>query len=159
MDKVKLYRRRFIPDEKILLKDDIIVSLDEDRLVTKWNVLTKRHDFTHGSSCYFLKKGWKISRFLDDKDRLVYWYCDIIEAEKNDEDNSYTLNDLLIDVIIYPDGRVQVVDVDEVSQALRENILSPELIAKALDRLDALLRVIYSGEFKEYSRYAEVENG
>jgi hypothetical protein len=29
MDKVKLYRRRFIPDEKILLKDDIIVSLDE----------------------------------------------------------------------------------------------------------------------------------
>lgn len=156
MDKIILYRRRFIPDEKILLKDDVVLSLDEDRLVTKWNVLTKRHDFTHGYSCYFLKKGWKISRFLDENDNLVYWYCDIIEAEK--DNNTYTINDLLIDVIIYPNGDVRVIDVDEVSRALREKILPVELVAKALDRLDALLKVIYSGEFSKYSSYAEVEN-
>jgi predicted RNA-binding protein associated with RNAse of E/G family len=156
MDKVKLYRRRFIPDEKILLKDDIIVSLDDEKVVTKWNVLTKRHDFTHGSSCYFIKNGWKISRFLDDNDNLVYWYCDIIETEYSKEDNSYTFNDLLIDVIIYPDKRVEVVDIDEVAQALREDIISKELVIKSLDRLNALLGVIYSGSFDKYSTFAEV---
>ncbi len=156
MDNVKLYRRRFIPDEKILLKDDVIVSLDNERLVTKWQVLTKRHDFSHGSSCYFLDKGWKISRFLDDNDKLVYWYCDIIEPEFDSEDNAYTLNDLLIDVIIYPDGRVQVVDVDEAAFALKENLIPQDLVIKALERLDGLLKVIYSGEFRLYAEFAEV---
>jgi predicted RNA-binding protein associated with RNAse of E/G family len=156
MDEVKLYRRRFIPDEKILLKDDVIISLDEKRVVTKWNVLTKRHDFTHGSSCYFIDKGWKISKFLDENDNLVYWYCDIIETERNEEENSYTFNDLLIDVIIHPDKRVEVVDIDEVAQALREDIISKELVIKALDRLNALLGVIYSGDFDKYSTFAEV---
>lgn len=155
-NKVKLYRRRFIPDEKILLKDDIIVSLDEERLVTKWNVLTKRHDFSHGTSCYFFKEGWKISRFLDDNDRLVYWYCDIIEPQYDKEDNSYTLNDLLIDVIIYPDGRVEVVDVDEAALALEKDIIPMELVIKALYRLDKLLRVIYGGSFEAYCSFAEV---
>ncbi len=156
MDNVKLYRRRFIPDEKILLKDDVIVSLDNERLVTKWQVLTKRHDFSHGSSCYFLDKGWKISRFLDDNDKLVYWYCDIIEPEFDSEDNAYTLNDLLIDVIVYPDGRVQVVDVDEAAFALKENLIPQDLVIKALERLDGLLKVIYSGEFRLYAEFAEV---
>lgn len=154
MTDIKLYRRRYIPDEKIFLKDDVIVSADEDRIVTKWQVLTKRHDFSHGSSCYFLKEGWKISRFLDDDNNLVYWYCDIIEPEI--EGNTITMNDLLIDVIIYPDDRVHVVDVDEVSTAIRESIIPVELVAKALDRLDALLKVIYGGKFDLYSVYAEV---
>ncbi len=155
-DRIKLYRRRFIPDEKILLKDDVIVSLNDDRLVTKWSVLTKRHDFTHGSSCCFLKNGWKISKFLDDNNKLVYWYCDIIEPEYNSEENSYTINDLLIDVIIYPDGRVEVVDVDEAALALRDNIMPKELVIKSLERLNALLQVIYSGRFELYSSFAEV---
>lgn len=155
-NKVKLYRRRFIPDEKILLKDDIIVSLDEERLVTKWNVLTKRHDFSHGTSCYFFKEGWKISRFLDDNDSLVYWYCDIIEPQYDKEDNSYTFNDLLIDVIIYPDGRVEVVDVDEAALALEKDIIPRELVIKALYRLDKLLKVIYGGGFEVYCSFAEV---
>lgn len=154
MDKATLYRRRFIPDEKILLNDDEIIHLDDEKVVTRWRVLTKRHDFTHGSSCYFIKKGWKISRFLDDNDNLVYWYCDIIDTDIDGD--TYTFNDLLIDVIIYPDKSVHVVDVDEVALALREKIISEELVIKSLERLDALLKVIYSGSFAEYSRFAEV---
>jgi predicted RNA-binding protein associated with RNAse of E/G family len=153
---VKLYRRRFIPDEKILLKDDVIVSLDDEKLVTKWQVLTKRHDFSHGVSCYFFNRGWKISRFLNDKDELVYWYCDIIETEYNEAENTYTLNDLLADVIIYPDGKVEVVDVDELALALRDEIIPKELVIKALDRLDSLLKVIYKGELEKYSAFTEV---
>ena len=141
MAELVLYRRRFIPDEKILLKDDTVVSVSDDAIVTKWEVLTKRHDFTHGMSCYYIKEGFKVSKFLDDNDN-------IIETEK--DGNTYTFNDLLADVIIHNDGKVEVVDVDEIGRALEENILPTELIAKALYRLDKLLRIIYSGEFEKY---------
>ena len=33
-------------------------------------------------SCYYIKEGFKVSKFLDDNDNIVYWYCDIIETEK-----------------------------------------------------------------------------
>ena len=148
MAELVLYRRRFIPDEKILLKDDKVVSVSDDAIVTKWEVLTKRRDFTHGMSCYYIKEGFKVSKFLDDNNDIIYWYCDIIETEK--DGNTYTFNDLLADVIIRKDGRVEVVDVDEIGRALEENILPTELIAKALYRLDKLLRIIYSGEFEKY---------
>ena len=35
MAELVLYRRRFIPDEKILLKDDKVVSVSDDAIVTK----------------------------------------------------------------------------------------------------------------------------
>jgi len=31
----KIYRRRFIPDETIFLKDDVIIYADEQRIITK----------------------------------------------------------------------------------------------------------------------------
>ena len=148
MAELVLYRRRFIPDEKILLKVDKVVSVSDDAIVTKWEVLTKRHDFTHGMSCYYIKEGFKVSKFLDDNNNIVYWYCDIIETEKDGD--TYTFNDLLADVIIRNDGRVEVVDVDEIGRALEEHILPTELITKALYRLDKLLRIIYSGDFEKY---------
>ena len=40
-----LYRKRFIPMETILLKDDNIVFQNEDVIVTKWNALKPREDF------------------------------------------------------------------------------------------------------------------
>ena len=37
MEHLKIYRRRMIPDECILLKDDIILEQTKDLIVTKWN--------------------------------------------------------------------------------------------------------------------------
>ena len=62
----KIYRKRYMPNETVLLKDDEILRLDEDILVTKWNVLHPKTQFSHGVSCYFLKKGYKISKFLNE---------------------------------------------------------------------------------------------
>lgn len=59
-----LYRRRLIPDECILLKDDIVLEWNEDRIVTSWKALHPKKDLHHGSSCYFLKEGFKVSEFL-----------------------------------------------------------------------------------------------
>lgn len=153
MEKPVLYRRRYIPDEKILLKDDEIVEVTDDVVVTKWLVLTKRHDFTHGVSCYFIKEGFKVSKFLDDNENILYWYCDIIDTQYNADENSYTFNDLLADVIVYPNGFVKVVDIDELATALRDKILDEKLMIKALERLDKLLNIIYDGRFDDYRKY------
>lgn len=144
-----LYRKRFIPMETILLKDDAIVFQNENVIVTKWNVLKPREDFSKGISCYFLKEGYKISRFINKNDNIVYHYCDIIETEYITQDNTYIFTDLLADVLIYENGFVKVVDIAEIAEALEKNILSLELAQKALYRLDALLTIIYNGTWKQ----------
>ena len=151
----KLYRRRYIPDEKLLLKDDIIVTIDDEKVVTKWNVLSPVHPFTHGVSCYFIKEGFKVSKFLDSNDDLVYWYCDIIETDYDAEEDSYTFNDLLIDVIIEKDGFVKVVDLDEIAAALEKKILDEETVIKAVNRASKLLDIIYGGKFDAYKNIVE----
>ncbi len=144
-----LYRKRFIPMETILLKDDNIVFQNEDVIVTKWNALKPREDFSKGISCYFLKEGYKISRFINKNDNIVYHYCDIIETEYIVQNNTYIFIDLLADVLIYENGFIKVVDIAEIAEALEKNILSLDLAQKALYRLDALLTIIYNGTWKQ----------
>ena len=151
----KLYRRRYIPDEKLLLKDDIIVTIDSEKVVTKWNVLSPVHPFTRGVSCYFIKQGFKVSKFMDDNDELVYWYCDIIETDHDIDADAYTFNDLLIDVIIEKDGTVKVVDLEEIAEALEKDILDKQTVIKAVDRAAKLLDIIYSGKFDKYKEEVE----
>ena len=146
---ITLYRKRFIPMETILLKDDVVIYEDAELLVTKWQVLKPRKDFAKGISCYFLKKGYKISRFLDKEDRLVYDYCDIIETEYHAETNTYLFSDLLADVIIEKNGFVRVIDLAEIADALDQEILSLELAKKALRQLEELLKIVYDGSWKD----------
>jgi len=142
-----LFRKRIIPAECIALKDDETLYIDEEIIVTKWNVLKPRTDFHHGYSCYFLNKNIKVSKFLKEDGTLHYWYCDIIETEYNEKENTYIFTDLLADVIIYPDCKVKVVDLDEIAVALENKLLSEEELVLALKTLDSLLTMIYSGDF------------
>ena len=84
-----LYRKRFMPQEIILLRDDILVYQDEKVIVTKWNVFRPKAKFSHGVSCYFLEDGYKVSKFLNDQEELVYYYCDIIDTTYDAQENSY----------------------------------------------------------------------
>lgn len=149
MDMPKIYRRRYIPDEIIYLKDDEIVFIDDKRVVTKWNVIHPRHDFSNGLSCYFIEEGYKISKFMNDEGKLVYYYCDIIDTVYDKEQNTYNFSDLLADVIIYPDGKIKVVDIEEIADALDMGIIDCDMAKKALRRLGKLLDIVYSGKVFE----------
>ena len=52
MDNVKLFRRRFIPEEITELKDDHIIMFKDGIIITKWNVLKPRHDINKVISSY-----------------------------------------------------------------------------------------------------------
>lgn len=147
MDKPKLYRKRIIPEEIILLDKDEILFSSEDIIVTKWNTIRPKKTLHHGCSCYYLNEGFKVSKFYREDGSLIYWYCDIISYSYDEKENSYVFTDLLADVLVYPDGEVRVVDVGEIADALTDKTLTIEQMIPALRSLDKLLNIIYSGNF------------
>ena len=142
-----LYRKRLIPAECILLKDDRILYQDSHVIVTAWHSLKPRKDLHHGYSCYYLEQGIKVSKFYRPDGSLLYWYCDIVDYEYRPETDTYIVTDLLADVIVYPDGFVKVVDLDELVTALESGLLAEDLLKKSLLRLNSLLSKIYANEF------------
>ncbi|MBP5652015.1 MAG: DUF402 domain-containing protein [Lachnospiraceae bacterium] len=144
---LKLYRRRFIPDELTWLKDDEILRLDDEMLVTRWKSLHPRTDFAGGVSVFFLKEGWKVSKILDRDGNILHWYCDIIDIVRNEEENSLTYEDLLFDVVVSPSGKIKVLDCDEAALAFEQGLITKEQLIHALKAMHELLEVIYHSRF------------
>ena len=155
MNHPTLYRKRIIPDECVLLKDDEILSYENNILVTRWKTLKPKKDLDHGFSCYFFDFGYKISKFYDREHNLLYYYCDIIDAKINKAENTIVVTDLLADVIVYPDGYVKVVDIDEIVDALNSSSISLEQVKKALYSLDKLLSIIYDDKLDTLTTYMD----
>lgn len=147
MKPLKLYRKRIIPAECLLLKGDTIEKADDEIIVTSWTTINPKQEFSHGCSCYFLKQGYKVSKFYRHDNSLLYWYCDIVDFKRDPEENSLVVTDLLADVIIYPDGQIRVVDLDELADALDRGLISQELMSTCLHRLNSLLTMIYRDKF------------
>ena len=140
--------------ECVALSDDEILYQDDERIVTRWNTLKPKKDLHHGLSCYFLKEGYKVSKFMRRDGSLLYWYCDIVSHTFDPETDTYVFTDLLADVVIYPDHSVRVVDLDEVGTALKNDLITKEQSISLLDSLSSLLNIIYAKEpFKAIQDY------
>ena len=150
MDNPILYRKRLIPNECIPLKDDIILHADDKILVTKWKTLKPRDDFHHGYSCYFFHDGFKISKFYRNNGTFVYWYCDIVSYSFEREKNVLIVTDLLVDVIIMPDGNMKVLDIDELCEAKEKGLLSESMFYSSVKCLGNLIKKIETKEFDKY---------
>ena len=144
---MRLFRKRYLPEEIIELDDEIIFH-DNDILVTKWKAIRPKPDLSHGTSCFFLKQGIKISKFYRADGSLIYWYCDIGDCHTDNNLEEFVFIDLLADVIIYPDRKVRVVDLAEVADFYENNKIDSISICKMLRRLDYLLESINDGTFK-----------
>lgn len=143
---MKLYRRRYLPKELLWLRDDEIILADDEKIVTAWTSLKPRPDFSHGRSCYFLHKNYKISKFYGHDGSLCYYYCDIIKAEAVAD--GYIFHDLLVDVHVLTDGRTaQILDLDELAAAFEQGEITGADVICALNALHELLAAIYSGQF------------
>ena len=144
---IRLYRRRFIPNEIKLLANDKILYADDDVIITSWNTLKPRSDFASGLSAYYRKEGFKISRHYGADGTFTRWYCDIVAESKTEDGLIYS--DLLVDVVIYPDGAVRVVDLDEAADALEQGLITADMLTTALRSTNKLLTYIHQGSFSE----------
>lgn len=151
---IQLFRKRHIPEECILLKNDIILHLDDSCLVTAWNVLKPRSDFASGISFFDFGNHWKITRVAKADGSLYHWYCDImkmhISEDNQNHSSTYLMEDLLIDVVIESDGSVHVLDLDEAAEAYEKGLITGADLTLALHATDTLLRIIRNGEFIQY---------
>lgn len=146
---LQIYRRRYIPAECILLKDDIIVEQNEDYILTKWTTLKPKASFSRGTSCYLLHDGVKLSKMYRSDDSLLFWYCDIVEYAWEDPETLY-VTDLLADVILYPDGHIKVTDLDEMAEALDTGLITQKQMTDGLRRLHHLLSLLYRDKMERY---------
>lgn len=144
---MKIYRKRYIPNEIIDISGDEIIYHDEEMIVTKWKPIRPRKDIAWGISYTLLNKGWKISKFYDFEDKLCYWYCDIIEADYDSEKDILITTDLLVDLKIYPDESHEVLDLEELDEAIEKNLITIEQKEDALNKLNMLLKLVENKQF------------
>ncbi len=147
---LQIYRKRIIPSEYILLKDDEIVEQNEDVILTSWKTLKPKSEFDHGSSCYYLNQGIKVSKFYRADGSLLYWYCDIVEYQWSQDRQSLIVTDLLADVVLYPSGRLKVMDLDELADAMDQGLITGEQMSRCLHQLSDLLLTIDRDKFDRF---------
>lgn len=156
---LQLFRKRHIPEECVPLKNDTVLFWDDSRMVTSWNVLKPRSDFASGISLFDFEKHWKITRVAKADGSLYHWYCDIMRVHISEDKESNTttclMEDLLIDIVIEPDGSVHVLDLDEAAEAFEKGLITGADLTMALNAADTLLRIIRNGEFAEYQKIVE----
>ena len=83
----------------------------------------------------------------------MYWYCDIVDYDFQEDTNSLIVTDLLADVVVYPDGFTKVLDLDELALAAERQLCDSSKLA--LRHVDSLLRIIYEDKFDTLTSYID----
>lgn len=139
-------RKRFIPEEEsTYLATRCCMTTgapDRDALASD----RARNDIGWGFSYIWILRHYKISAVFDRTGKFKYWYCDVIKTEYEKDKNKYVFTDLLIDVVIEPDGTCRVLDEDELQEALLRGFISAEDVKIAQETRDALLRLFRKQE-------------
>ena len=146
---MRIYRKRFIPDEIVDISKDEVLHMDENLIITKWLPINPRGDIGSGISYSFVKEGFKVSKFLDCKGDFLYWYCDIIDYKYNSLKDEHLFIDLLVDVKADEDWNYEVLDLDELALAYKTNLITISIMCEALEKLNNLLVQIKNGELQK----------
>lgn len=149
MSQLSLFRKRFIPNDFVQLKDDIILSMDENLIITKWRPLRPKKNMSGGVSAHYINHGIKVSKIYNTNEELLYWYCDIVQYKAGSNPKSLIIEDLLIDVVVYEDKSIRILDLDELADAIALHLITDKEAEKALRNLDNLLKIIYRDGFGE----------
>ena len=142
-----ILRKRLIPLETVNLASDVLLYRDDSLLITKWHTIRPRADFSHGVSYYFLNHSYKISRFYGHDGSFLYWYCDIIEVNYNEATDTFLMLDLLLDIKIFPDWRVEILDEDELNEAYEKNMISGDQFHSSKKSIELLRNEIENNTF------------
>jgi hypothetical protein len=89
---------------------------------------------------YFVRKGYTISKVFHRNGEFMYYYCDVMDMRQVGR-MRYVMVDLLLDMIVYPDGRYHVIDIDEFATAIEKGQLKRRQQVHALRTLDKMIRL------------------
>jgi len=63
---------------------------------------------------------WQVYAIYDEKNQIVEWYFDIARENGIDENGNRYCEDMYLDAALLPDGRVLILDEDELTAALND---------------------------------------
>ena len=107
----------------------------------KWLTILPKDDF------------YCITAMMNPQKNVLVWYIDMIADQGQDADGVAYIDDLYLDLVVYPDGIVIEDDMDELEEALRSGDISKELFDLAIGTAERLKGALLSDieEFKKYS--------
>lgn len=79
-----------------------------------------------------------ITAMINSQNEIELWYIDMIGGYGFDSDNILYMDDLYLDLIVFPDGTIKVDDMDELLEAFENNIITNTLYQMALDTSEKL---------------------
>lgn len=144
---IKMFRKRYIPNEIIDISGDEVLYMDDEVLVTKWLPIKPRNDIGRGMSFTFLKEGYKVSKFFDVNGNFSYWYCDIIDYRYDEVKDEHIFVDLLVDLKVNLKGEYEILDLEELNEAFLNKIITKDEFELAMERLNKLLDLVKAGDF------------
>lgn len=104
---------------------------------------------------FVYKDRWyDVGKFYDRSRNWIGYYCDIIKPVDKLLDNpsrTVTLTDLYLDLWIWPDGRLVVLDEEELERGLEQHCISSSLAKRARTEIASLIRRAQSGKFPPVS--------
>ena len=146
-------------------EDDYYVSLKELIHLTEPFIIN--NGVTAMDDGYYIiemvpKTGHQALRiFLNDKKEIVEYYFDIIKESGITEENVPYYKDLYLDVTIQKNGDINILDEDELEQALKEEKITNEEYNLAIEEKNKLLEEIKNNTNKllnkDISRYLKGE--
>lgn len=102
---------------------------------------------------HFYGEYFSILELYDPEGEVLGYYSDIATPLEKKEDSEYELHDLILDLWIFPNGRVKELDWDQFKQAERRGVIPHHLAVIARRTLSRLVREAQAGIFpKAYIR-------
>lgn len=95
-----------------------------------------------------------ITAMMNEKNDVLVWYIDMIAAQGVDADAIPYIDDLYLDLVVYPDGTIMVDDMDELEDALAKTDITQEQFDLAISTSDKLKKGLLSNidTFNDYTK-------
>jgi len=79
---------------------------------------------------------------IDRQGRIVQWYFDVVHSQGITEDGVPYIDDLYLDLVYLPDGRIFILDEDELAEALRNGLIKRYEYESAYQTLNEIINSI-----------------
>ncbi len=84
---------------------------------------------------------------FDERGEIVQWYVDICKQAYSDEEGIVWYEDLYLDIVFLPGNKIELLDVDELDEALSQGVISTDEYNLAWHEANKLLKEIVEQRF------------
>lgn len=71
-----------------------------------------------------IEKNWSVTTMFDENNNIIQWYFDITKQNSIDINKQPFYDDLYLDVVVFPSGKIFLLDEDELKEALERGDIS-----------------------------------